>query len=112
MNFPLLITPAVYYQVFSGDSDSKGFACNVRDLGSIPESQRAPGEVNVNPLQYSCLENFMDRGDWQATVHGVTESDGTERLTLSLFYLDMPLSWHLLTLYVQGSVCESTMPQP
>ena len=40
------------------------------------------GERNVNPLQYSCLENFMDRGGWQATVQGVTESDMTECLTL------------------------------
>ena len=41
------------------------------DLGSIPGSGRSPGEGNDNPLQYSCLENPMDRGAWQATVHGV-----------------------------------------
>ena len=40
------------------------------DTGSIPGSGRSPGEVNGNPLQYSCLENTMDRGAWQATVHG------------------------------------------
>ena len=45
---------------------------------------RSPGEKNGNPLQFSCLENSMDRGDWQATVHGVTESATTWRLTLSL----------------------------
>ena len=45
---------------------------------------RSPGEENGNPLQYSCLENSMDRGDWQATVHGVTELDTTGRLALSL----------------------------
>ena len=44
---------------------------NARDLGSIPGSGRSPGEGNGNPLQYSCLQNPMDRGAWQATVHGV-----------------------------------------
>jgi len=45
-------------------------ACSVGDPGPIPESRRPPGEGNGNPLQYSCLENPMDRGAWQATVHG------------------------------------------
>ena len=44
------------------------------DAGSIPESGRSPGERNGNSLKYSCLENPMDRGDWQATVHGVVKS--------------------------------------
>ena len=47
--------------------------CNARDLGSIPESERATGEGNGNPLQYFYLENSMDRGDWQATAHGVAK---------------------------------------
>ena len=47
------------------------------DLGSIPGSGRCPGIGNSNPLQYSCLENPMDRGVWRATVHGVAESDMT-----------------------------------
>ena len=46
-------------------------ACNAGDPGLIPGSGRSPGEGNGNPLQYSCLENPMDRGAWQATVHGV-----------------------------------------
>ena len=54
-----------------GDSDGKESACNAGDVGSIPGSGRSPGEGNSNPLQYSCLENPMDRGDGQATVHGV-----------------------------------------
>ena len=48
--------------------------CNAGELGSIPGSVRSPGEGNGNPLQYSCLENPMDRGAWQATVHGVSKS--------------------------------------
>ena len=46
-------------------------AGDVRDVGSIPESERSPGEENGNPLQYSCLENFMDRGAWWVTVIGL-----------------------------------------
>ena len=49
-------------------------ACNVGDPGSIPGLGRSPGEGNGNSLQYSCLENPMDGGAWQATVHGVTKS--------------------------------------
>ena len=57
-----------------GGSDDKESASNARDLGSIPELGRFPGEGNGNPLKYSCLENSMARGAWQATVHGVTKS--------------------------------------
>ena len=49
---------------FPGGSDGKASTYNARDLGSIPGSGRAPGEGNGNPLQYSCLENPMDRGAW------------------------------------------------
>ena len=55
-------------------SDSKESACNAGDPSSIPGSGRSPGEGDGNPLQYSLLENPMDRGDWQATVHGVAKS--------------------------------------
>ena len=58
----------------SGGSDGKASAYNVGDLGSIPGLGRSPGEGNGNPLQYSCLENPMDRGAWWATVRGVTKS--------------------------------------
>ena len=48
-------------------------AGDIRDAGSIPGLGRSPGEGNGSPLQYSCLENPMDRGAWQATVHGVAK---------------------------------------
>ena len=59
---------------FPGGSEGKASACNAGDLDSIPGSGRSPGEGNGNPLQYSCLENSMDRGAWWATVHGVAKS--------------------------------------
>ena len=59
---------------FPGGSDGKMSASKVGDLGSIPRSGRSPGEVNGNPLQYSCLENSMDGEAWWATVHGVAKS--------------------------------------
>ena len=49
-------------------------------VGSVPGSGRVPGRGNGKPLQFSCLENPMDRGAWWATAHGVTESDMTERI--------------------------------
>ena len=52
----------------------KNLPCNVGDPGLIPESGRSLGEGNGNPLQYSCMENSMDRGGWQATVPGVAKS--------------------------------------
>ena len=54
---------------FPGGSNSKESACNARDLGLVPESRRASGERNGYPLQYSCLENSVDRGAWQATIY-------------------------------------------
>ena len=59
---------------FPGGSDSKASAYNVGGQGSIPGLGKSPGEGNGNPLQYSCLENLMDRGAWQVTVHGFTKS--------------------------------------
>ena len=59
---------------FPGGSEGKESACNVGDPGLIPGLGRSPGEGHGNPLQYSCLENPMDGGAWQAIVHGVTKS--------------------------------------
>ena len=64
--------------VFPGGSVSEDSAYHVGDPGSIPGLGRFPGEGNGNPLQYSCLENSMNRGAWKAIVHGVAESDTTE----------------------------------
>ena len=59
---------------FRGGSDSEEYACSAGDLGLIPGSGGSPGEGNGNALQYSCLDNSMDRGAWQATVHAVAKS--------------------------------------
>ena len=57
---------------FPGGSVGKESTCNAGNAGSIPGLGRSPGEGNINPLQYACLGNPMDRGAWQATVHEVT----------------------------------------
>ena len=59
---------------FPGGSNGKESACNAGDLGLIYELGRLPEKGTGNPLQYSCLENPMDREAWRATVHGVTKS--------------------------------------
>ena len=63
---------------FTAASDGKESACNVVDPGSIPGSGRSPGGGHGSPVQYSCLENPMDRGAWWALFHRVTESDMAE----------------------------------
>ena len=81
---------------FPGGSDGKESACNVGDLGSIPGLGRSPGEGIGNPLQYSCLENSMDRGDGKATGHGVAESR-TEKLHFhSLSCITLPSKVHMV----------------
>ena len=61
-------------EAFPGGSDGEEFTCNAGDSDSIPGSGRSSGERNGNSLQYSCLENSMERGAWQATVHGIAKS--------------------------------------
>ena len=70
-------------QGFPGGSDTKESACNAGDMSLIPGLGRSPGEGNGYPLQYSCLENCMDRGAWWAPF-GHKEPDVTKQLTLSL----------------------------
>ena len=72
-NFSSLL-PTVVPMGFPGGSDGKESACNVGDPGSIPGSGRSPGEGNDSLLQYSCLDNSVDRGAWLATVYRVAKS--------------------------------------
>ena len=64
---------AILLMGFPGASVGKNPLCNIGEAGSIPGSGRSPGEGSGHPLQYSCLENSMDREAWQATVQGVTK---------------------------------------
>ena len=110
---------------FPGGSVIKNLPANAEDTGSIPESGISPGEGNGNPLQYSCLGNLMDKGDWQATVHGVSKrvrydlgtkptnntnksrnGDDNTSYIISINYrhsLSSPFCFHFKTLY---SKCE------
>ena len=72
---------------FLGGSVGKESICNARNMGSIPALGRYSGGGNGNPLQYSCLENPMDIGAWQATVHGVTYM----AITTNQSFSDAPL---------------------
>ena len=80
------------YMGFPGGSDGKESACNAGDLGLIPGSGRSPGGGHDNPLQYSYLENRMDRGAWRATVHGVAKV-GHDLVTKHSTLLGLP-RWH------------------
>ena len=94
----LIILFCIY---FPGVSDGKASAYTAGDLGSIPGLGRSPGEENGNPLQCSGLENPMDRGAWQATVHGVAKSQTQLSLT-SLLHL---LYFHIFTCLLILSFC-------
>ena len=74
---------------FPGGSDGKDSTRNAKDLGLIPGLGRSPEEGNGYPLQYSCLENSMNRRVWQATVYGVQETDMTELATNTTLILQL-----------------------
>ena len=91
---------------FPGGSDNKGSSCNTGDPGRIPGLGRSPEEGNGNPLQYSCLENSMDRGAWWGySPWGHKESDTTEQLTLSL-------SLRLSTTHYSNTILGFAPPHP
>ena len=68
------LNPNPDVMVFGGGLDSKESACNAEDLGSVPGLGTFPRGQHGNPLQYSCLENAMDKGTWRTTVPGVSKS--------------------------------------
>ena len=74
MVFSIKFLRKILFSVIYGGSNGKESACNAGGPGSIPGLGRSSGVGNGNPLQYSCLENSMDRGVWQTTVHEVTKS--------------------------------------
>ena len=72
-NDSVLYVYILFFMGFPGGSAVKNPPANAGDLGSVPGLGRFPGEGNDNQLQYSCLENPMDRGTWWARVHGATK---------------------------------------
>ena len=69
-------------------------------MGSIPGLERSPGKGNGTPLQYSCLENLMDRGVWQAAVHGITTSQTLLRMHACMHTRDVKLGVYLRCLFI------------
>ena len=92
---------------FPGGSDGKESALNLGDLGLIPVLQRSPGEGNSYPLQYSGLENSMDRGTWQATVHG-NHRAGQDSATFTFMVL---LPVHVPETTELWFICLGTLPK-
>ena len=100
---------SMYILGLPSGSDGKESLCNVGDSDSISASGRSPGEGNGYPLPYSCLENSINRGIWQATVHEVAKSGTTERLTHTVCTLipnSQPISFYPSPCYIH-SFCES-----
>ena len=97
---------------FPGSSDGKESSCNAGHSGLIPGWGRCPEEGNGYPLQYSCLESPMDRGAWQATVHGVAKSQ-TQLKQLSIYaYICLNVSALCSILWlILGLKCVGLSPQ-
>ena len=100
--FPCLFLLSLFYMVLMVKNLPAGEG-DIRDMGSIPGSERSPGGGNGNPFKYSCLENALDRGAWQSTVHRVAKSQ-----TL-LKWLSMHALFH--TLGNWGSVSFFHLPE-
>ena len=108
-NFRVLLCPNAS-QVALVVKNLPANAGDISDTGSIPGLGRSPGGGNGNLFQYSCLENPMDRGAWQATVREITESDMAERLTLQHYCaliggsaIDFPRrQWHPTPVLLPG----------
>ena len=77
----------------------KKSASNAGDAGFISGLGRSPGEVNGNPLQYSCLGNPMDRGTWWAKVHGTAEMNMTQRLNMHALCMHISVCYELINPY-------------
>ena len=103
-NIPLL----TYTMGFPGGAVVKNPPANAdtRDTDSIPGLGRSPEVGNGNPLQYSCLENSMDRGAWRATVHGVAELDMTEHIYLSVMVTGQRILGEII-----AAIFESNLPE-
>ena len=107
--FQIAFCHTIYFYVVSplplgipGGSDGKESACDAEDSGLIPGSGRSPGEGNGNPIQYSCLENPMGRGAWQATVHGSHKELDTTKQLLFHFIKRFKEKW---TFFFSGNFC-------
>ena len=92
-------------QGLPGGSEGKESACSAGDTGSILGSGRSPGEGHGNPLQYSCLENSMNRGAWRATVHGVaSQQAGLHHIPSNVICIQASCEIILLMEYLRNQI--------
>jgi len=92
-----------------GDSDRKESACNAGDMGSIPGLGRSPGGGHSNPLQYSCLENPVDRKSWWAVIHRIAKSQ--TRLRQPNTHAHLPIQYHFHSRCMGVYVCVQSLSQ-
>ena len=100
-----LYDPSFFSCGFPGGSDGKASAYSAGNPGLIPGLGRSPGEGNGNTLQYPCLENPLDRGAWQAAVHGVAKSwTGLSDFTFTFFSCSAAFSCYLICMLLERTV--------
>ena len=97
----------LWHVSFPDGSNSKEFACHAGDPGSVPGLGKFPEKGHGNPLQYSCLENPMDRGAWRAIVHGVTQSQ-TQLSDQHFFTFTTPPS---ILSFISAWLCQAGIKQ-